>query len=68
MAIELHENGLGMLDFQESRSGFDSQAVLGGVVSYAILGQHIGKRAALHGAAFGTLLILFLSISGMIKT
>ncbi len=32
-----------------------TQAVLGGVVSYAILGQHIGKRAALHGAAFGTL-------------
>ena len=32
-----------------------TQAVLGGAVSYAILGQHIGKRAALYGAAFGTL-------------
>ena len=32
-----------------------TQAVLGGAVSYAILGQRIGKRAALYGAAFGTL-------------
>ena len=32
-----------------------TQAVLGGTVSYAILGQRIGKRAALYGAAFGTL-------------
>ena len=32
-----------------------TQAVLGGVVSYAILSKHIGKRAALYGAAFGTL-------------
>ena len=32
-----------------------TQAVIGGAVSYAILGQHMGKRAALYGAAFGTL-------------
>ena len=32
-----------------------TQAVLGGAVSYAILGRRLGKRAALYGAALGTL-------------
>ena len=32
-----------------------TQAVLGGAVSYAILGRRIGKRAAIYGAALGTL-------------
>ena len=32
-----------------------TQAVLGGTVTYAILGKRLGKRAALYGAALGTL-------------
>ena len=32
-----------------------TQAVLGGAVSYAILGRRLGKRAAIYGAALGTL-------------
>ncbi len=32
-----------------------TQAVLGGAVSYAVLGQRIGKRAALYGMALGTI-------------
>ena len=44
-----------ILDFRKARVDSVTQAVLGGVVSYAILSKHIGKRAALYGAAFGTL-------------
>ena len=32
-----------------------TQAVLGGAVSYAILGRRLGRRAAIYGAALGTL-------------
>ncbi len=32
-----------------------TQAVLGGAVSYAVLGRRLGKRAALYGMALGTL-------------
>lgn len=32
-----------------------TQAVLGGAVTYAVLGRHLGKRAALYGMALGTL-------------
>lgn len=32
-----------------------TQAVLGGAVTYAVLGRHLGKRAMLYGAALGTL-------------
>ena len=32
-----------------------TQAVLGGTVSYTVLGRHLGKRAALYGMALGTI-------------
>ena len=33
-----------------------TQAVLGGAVSYAILGKRLGRRAALYGVVLGCLL------------
>ena len=32
-----------------------TQAVLGGAVSYTVLGRRLGKRAALYGIILGTL-------------
>lgn len=46
-----------------------TQAVLGGAVTYAVLGRRLGKRAMLYGAALGTLpdLDVFIDFGGPIE-
>jgi inner membrane protein len=46
-----------------------TQAVLGGVVGYAVLGNKVGRKAALYGAILGTLpdLDVFLPYSGEVE-
>ena len=46
-----------------------TQAVLGGTVTYAVLGRKIGKRAMLYGAALGTLpdLDVFIDFGGPVE-
>lgn len=46
-----------------------TQAVLGGAVTYAVLGRKLGRRAALYGAALGTLpdLDVFIDFGGPVE-
>lgn len=46
-----------------------TQIALGGAVGYAVMGRKVGKKAALYGAAFGTLpdLDVFISYDGPIE-
>ena len=46
-----------------------TQAVLGGAISYTVLGRRLGKRAALYGMALGTIpdLDVLIDFGGQLK-